>query len=648
MARFQINLFGPLEVRLDPERIQIEGKKAQALLAYLALSLGYRASREQVCGLLWGERGEEQARGSLRQVLTSLRHQLTDGICSLVLANRDAIWLNPEAVDVDVHRFEQLVRSSHTSEELDRAAMINRGRLLDGLELREPAFEAWVESQRRHFERLSGEVCSRSIELLEKEGQIGRAIEIAGRLVALDGCDEAGHRALMRLHAANGSVGLALRQYQICRDTLKNDLGVTPSLITEKLRVEIGSAAGIGAANKDRVQSAGQYRTTPSVAILPFADISGDPATRLLAEGFAEDLRTELSRFRQLRVRASRFDCQPEGRSDGQEFEGGHPDYLVSGSVRDLKTRVRITVQLIANHSGQQLWAEHFDRDHEQIFVVQDEIVQMVVGRLVGRIDAAGLEHARRKHPSSLAAYECVLRGSVLPIGDPEAEAEARRLFERAITLDPDYGRAYAKLAYILSQEWFRDLGSSDEKLDHALELAKRGVALDDYDSVCHDLLGWIYLNRKAFPLAEYHKQRALDLAPNDPERTACMGVTHTFLGAPDRALQCFEQALVLDPFFERAWYWRMKGIAHFISHEYELAILSLERSPNVPLWVEAYLAASHAMADRQDLAQASAANVLRRDPNFSAHALAIKEPFRRAEDRAHLIFGLRRAGLPA
>ena len=145
-------------------------------------------------------------------------------------------------------------------------------------------------------------------------------------------------------------------------------------------------------------------------------------------------------------------------------------DYLVEGSVRKIGPRIRITAQLIDAKSGHHVWAEKFDRDRNEIFDVQDQVVRTIVTTLTGRLSAATAEVAARKPPSSLAAYEYVLRADSLPFIDAEAQKEARRLHEAAIALDPTYARAYALLAVNYNVEWERDLDAPDSLLEKALE----------------------------------------------------------------------------------------------------------------------------------------------------------------------------------
>src|SRR5262249_44160825 len=160
----------------------------------------------------------------------------------------------------------------------------------------------------------------------------------------------------------------------------------------------------------------------PAIAVLPFTNMGGDPTQQYFSDGITEDIITELSRFRQLRVLARNTSFRYRGQDVdavrvGREL-GVH--HLVEGSVRRLGDRIRITAQLIDAGSGHHVWADRFDCDQEDLFAVQDQVVRKIVGTLVGRLEAAGAERARRKPPASLAAYECVLRADALPFGDPE------------------------------------------------------------------------------------------------------------------------------------------------------------------------------------------------------------------------------------
>ena len=386
-----------------------------------------------------------------------------------------------------------------------------------------------------------------------------------------------------------------------------------------------------------------------TIAVMPFANLSGDPAQLYFSDGITEDIITDLSRFHELAVRASSSsfgwrDRNVDGRQLRREL-GVH--YIVEGSVRRLGDRLRITVQLIDATSGDHLWSERFDRSQQDIFAVQDEIVRTIVASLVGRLQAAGSERAKRKLPANLTAYECVLRGRSLPVVEPEGEAEARRLYERAIELDPGYAQAHALLAYMLTLEWWWDMSLSQSLLDRALELAKKAVALDQHERLCHQILGYVYLHKKAFDLAEQHKLRALELNPSDPEQIACLGIVYTFLGRADEGIAWLEQAKRVDPYYDPAWWWNMLGVAHFVAHRYDEALAAFSRSLSTPVWVQVYQAACCALLGQRDRARAYTAEVLHRRPDFSLTCLAAKEFFKRSDDTQRLIEGMRAAGLP-
>jgi adenylate cyclase len=388
---------------------------------------------------------------------------------------------------------------------------------------------------------------------------------------------------------------------------------------------------------------------SPSIAVLPFTNMSGDAEQQYFGDGITEDIITELSRFRQLHVvaRNSSFryrgpdvDVARIGRELGVQ-------YLVEGSVRRLGERMRITAQLIDTASGHHVWADRFDRNQEELFAVQDQVVRTIVGTLMGRLRAAGVDRVKRKPPASLAAYECVLRGDALPFHTVDGRAEARRLFEKAIELDPGYARAYSFLANIVLYDWFLDMSESDAALNQALDLANKAVALDANDDTSRLTLGRIHAARRSFELAEHHCLKALEMNRNSPSLLASLGDLYVSLGQRAKALACFREARELDPFYDPTWYWASVGLAYFYDRRYEEAIAALSRSPDLSFWSQAYLAATYALSGRPDQARHHAAEVLRQVPDFSIVRYAAKEPLKHADDLEHLVDGMRKAGLP-
>jgi DNA-binding SARP family transcriptional activator len=237
MARLSLRLLGGFLLRADERPRPLPARKAQALLAYLAVRAGRAHARETLTGLLWADARERQARQSLRQTMVRLRRALGERPRALV-AQGDTVTLTPAAIDVDVTAFEQLVRRG-TAEALAAAVALYQGPLLDGVHVAAPDFEEWLESERARLAELALEALRRLVDRHIKSGRVEAAIQAAARLLALDPLQEEIHRTLMRLHARQGRRAAALRQYQSCVGVLQKELGVEPDASTRRLYLEI-------------------------------------------------------------------------------------------------------------------------------------------------------------------------------------------------------------------------------------------------------------------------------------------------------------------------------------------------------------------------------------------------------------------------
>ncbi|HUQ36834.1 MAG TPA: BTAD domain-containing putative transcriptional regulator [Aestuariivirga sp.] len=630
------------------QEIIISARKGRALLAVLAVSPSGAASREKLAALLWSDRGEEQARSSLRQTLTVLRKELGVVGANLLVADDQRVELARGTMEIDAVSIISLSKTNDAPA-LQRAVNLYHGEFLADGSIGDPMFEEWLAGERSRFRDLMISILDR---LLTLEPAVAR-VALAKRLLALDPLREASHLFLMNAYADSGERSMALQQYSACRDLLKSELNVQPGKEIEQLRQRLTTEEPTVSLPSQSVSSPPsqnrdpKLQVKPSIAVLTFTNLSSDPAQRYFSDGITADIVTELSRFHQLLVRAHRpanDGLNADALTTGREL-GAH--FVTEGSVRRLGKRIRITVQLLDVESGGTLWSERFDADEEDIFSTQDKIVRSIVAQLFGRLQLANLEKASRKPPNSMAAYDYVLRGHALPVGVPEAEAEARRLFQKAIDIDPGYARAYASLGSYHIFEWSRDLDTSAATLDRSLELTKKAVALDDGDDFCHAMLGRVHMFRRDHELADYHFQKALAINPNSPSLMAGLGILYGFRGEPERGLDYFREALAIAPHFDPTWYWRNRAVVHFIAHEYEEAIEGFRRSPIQPDWVEAYLAASHAHLGQMDKARKHAVAALHLTPQFTIQALLAVDPFRRREDAEHLADGLRKAGIP-
>ena len=271
----------------------------------------------------------------------------------------------------------------------------------------------------------------------------------------------------------------------------------------------------------------------PSIVVMPFLNLGGDPAQQYFSDGITEDIITELSRWRSLAVRSRSASFRD--RSAITDVKQLARDlavrFVVEGSVRRMGERIRISVQLIDAETGNPVWSEKFDRQLDEIFVVLDRVVQTIVSTLVGRVQVSVNERARRKPPTSLAAYECVLKGNSLPWDDPAGAAEATRLVEQAIELDPDYALAHTLLAALTYSRWEDGPRSSDAAMEKAYVLLTRAVELDDGESTGHALLANIFVQRRSFNLAVRYARRAVQINPNNQWNAADLGSILVYVG---------------------------------------------------------------------------------------------------------------------
>src|SRR5262245_38506973 len=238
MARLTLRLFGGFQARQGERGLTFPTRKAQALLAYLAVRPEQDYTRNKLAAMLWGSAGKEQARQSLRQSLSAIRRILSPFHPGIVVVEGDRVTLDRSAIDVDIAQFERLA-SLESPKELQQAAALYVGDLLDGFDVSEDPFEEWLRSERARLRESAVHVLTRLVPHQARSGSPESAIQFAGRLLALDPLREETHRTLMRLYARQGRLGDALRQYQACVNVLRRDLGVDPAEETRRVYREI-------------------------------------------------------------------------------------------------------------------------------------------------------------------------------------------------------------------------------------------------------------------------------------------------------------------------------------------------------------------------------------------------------------------------
>jgi len=665
MARLDVRLLGGFEAQFDNgQKIAPSMRKTEALLAYLALAPEKSRSRDHLADLLWSDRGEEQAKTSLRQSLTALRRLLHVSDDTILRTKGDAITLVPGVINVDVIEFERHA-AMVSSGSLSLADTIYKGPLLDGLKVRDPVFNEWLASERLRLENLAIDVLERLLASLLKERNYDAAIAAAQRLIARDPLRESAYRTLMRLYAVRDERGLAAREFERCRETLESELQIEPAPATRSLYEQI-LASGPGdkgqAATSKAKSAPPPLPSKPSLVVLPFVNLSGDPAQSYLSDGLTEDVIASMSRFQSLFVIGTESALALNERT-GTLTEIANDlgvEYVVEGSIRRSGDALRVTAQLIDPFTGHRLWTERYDRQFSDIFAIQDEIVANITGALSINIERARVEVTRYRSVDTLGAYDCCLRArQSMWKWTAEGFAQARALFEKATELDPDYAPAWVGLARVYNKDaYFRPGIDPGPSLAKARELADRAVSLDRTSGLAYAQLSWTHLCLGNPELAREFLDLAMRHDPNESEVLNTRVYVLGFLGDLDAALEAAEFGLRINP-FNRDYYLDAKGMAlFFMGRDGENAQLTNLIQDVIPDCI-AWYAATYAYVGDQEAAKKKAETFVREfgaiwqgDTEAGAAEFAhwvayVSNPFVFEEHRQRLIEGMRRAGLP-
>jgi TolB-like protein len=587
MTCLKLGLLGVFEMRGAADRpIAVSAKKSRGLLAILALSPS--VPREKLANLLWSERGDAQARSSLRQTLASLRRDLGPVHESLIMAGDERISIDQIRAEIDVVAFQRLT-VTEDAESLRQALTLYRGELLEDTMISDPAFDEWITEQRARLHDLA----VGTIERLWAMESGPRRIDLAKRLVAIEPLKESAHLNLMQSYAEAGEDGLALQHYAACRNLLKAELGITPGEEIEALRLRLARGRN-GGSTESRVQKVAAEAQPflpglpdkPSIAVLPFKNLSGDPEQDYFADGVVEEIIIALSRLHWLFVIARNSSFAYKGRAVDVKQVGRELGvrYVLEGSVRRAADRVRISGQLIDAASGTCLWADRFEGSTGDIFDLQDQVTASVVGEIAPKLQQAEIERIKHKPTESLDAYDHFLRGiASLHTWTSEGNQQALSHFYRAIELDPQYAAAYgmAARAYVQrnSGGWMiertREVAEAERLARRAVELGQEDAvalstagfalsdicgAVDDGDAYIERALalnpnlasawlfsGWVKASKGEAALALERLTYAKRLSPNDPQDFSCqaaMSFAHFVAGNYLEGLACAQAAL--------------------------------------------------------------------------------------------------------
>ncbi len=475
--------------------------------------------------------------------------------------------------------------------------------------------------------------------------------------VIVEGKDLYGHgvnlAARLESHGKAGDITISSNVYdQVTReiDAEFDDLGPVAMKNIAK-SVHAYRVRPLGAKNTDsnlgHPAPALSLPARPSIAVLPFSNISGDAEKDLFADGLTEDLITALSCKSGLFViaRHSTFAYKGKSIDVNQIARDLGVRYLLEGNARRSAERVRINVQLIDTLGGGYIWAERFDRNLEDIFAVQDEVVAKIVEALAGHLIA----QPTRSRPTSMEAYDLCVRARTLTslfAGSPEAVHEAIVLLEEAVAIDPDYAEAFGWLAFNLWSSWSNAIDPMGKNRLRSLEAAQTAVRLDPNDAANHWILGYVLAYEHAWPQSDAEFSAAFKLDPNMADAMVLFAELTAFAGRPHESLALIDKAFRLNP-HPAAWYYWELGLANYAAQQYEPAIAALRTEATYRTGSRRILAASLAQIGRLDEARQEATLFMTNNPNFSISAWASFQPARDAATLQHLADGYRKAGLP-
>ncbi|MDX1486647.1 MAG: adenylate/guanylate cyclase domain-containing protein [Acidiferrobacterales bacterium] len=386
----------------------------------------------------------------------------------------------------------------------------------------------------------------------------------------------------------------------------------------------------------------------PSIAVLPFKNATGNPDYEYFSEGIAEDIITNLAKFHNLFVisRNSSFTYRNKTRSAKQIGLELGVRYIADGSVRTAGKRVRISIQLVDTLKDQTVWTEHYDRNLDDLFEVQDDISAIICNVCAVKISAEESANRERMLPGNHEAYDLVLRGQQHIYRYTRSDLQqARKYYEAAAKIDPHYARAFSSIAQTLNLEWlFSWSENPEDTLDVALSLARQAVSLDEGDARGHARVGFVSLYQKNHDISIKAYQRALQLNPNDADVIADLADTYAHSGRSEEAVKLIKKAMHLNPFYPDEYLWNLGG-AYYNLKQYHDAINAVEQMNN-PTEGSRILAASYAQLGQLELAQRHARKTLLAHPDFSLEQWSKMLPDKYPDETAHFIEGLQKAGL--
>lgn len=641
-----LKLFGHFELTGPEGRIALSSAKLSAFLAYLALS-AKPVPREQLTTLLWGSHFDEQARQNFRQALVRLRKLVGP---DALISDDQTVQLSPAAAEIDARQFERLLHSGSEAD-LRQAVGLLGGDFLEGIDVKEPAWEDWLSNERR---RLGNLACGALVRLGRLELDDGRAAEALNRAEACIRGDifrEDAHRLAIQAFAAIGRRAEAVKHYQNFAERLMQELGTAPEPETVKVYDLVRKGAGI----REETLSTSPVRK-PSIAVLPFTNLSNEPEQDYFIDGMVDEIISALSRLHWLFVIARSSSFVYKGRNIDVKQVGREMGvrYVLEGSFRKAGNRLRIGGQLIDTETGAALWADRIEGELQDIFELQDMVTAKVIGAIAPKLEQAEIERSKRKPTGSLDAYDYYLRGqSEVLKWTRDGNEKALAYYTRATELDPEFSSAFGMAARCYSQSkaqgWQKDVSFETAEVRR---LARKAVELGPDDPIALSASGMAL----AFVAGDLEAgdvliDKSLELNPNLASAWMFSGWVKAWQGEAETAISRITRALLLSPHDPNVSNMRRAiAFSYFVAGRYVEAISASEVKTPIPqnaIFELATIAACAALLGRQAEAEHAMAQLRETDPTLRMAMLKQRFPMKRDEDFARWSEGLLKAGLP-
>ena len=552
-ARAHLSVLGGFSLTDRKGRnIALPARKARLLLAYLAVPPGVAHGRDHLAALFWGDRQDEQARGSLRTALSGIRRALGE---DALVVDGDTVRLDPAHLSTDYDRLRALAEGTGVVTRLQDAAP---GVFLAGLDHDDAAFADWLHGERRECTNLAMRVLDTSAAAAFGTGNYRAAIDLMRECLALEPLREQTHRRIMELYAISGERAMALAQFRSCKELLRHELDVEPAAETRALadRIALNDPAAAPALHEatsmaSAAPSAGpEVAGSASIAVLPFVNMSGDAEQTYFADGITEDIITDLARVTGLAVAS---------KTASQIYRGGQVPpaqisrelgvrYILDGSVRKAGDQVRISAHLTDGETNLQAWSERYDRRLENIFDLQTEISRAIVRALKGSLAPQAGDIPARQGTTNVEAYEYYMRAKLLTQEPSREHAwQVLGLYKQAAALDPEYALAYTgmvKAEIVLAHHY----DGTAETLRDALEHAETALRLQPDLAEAWAVRAYARMFDGRYDLARLDLERALELNPDLPEAHLVMGYYHLDTeGGVAQAYHSFKRAFEIS-----------------------------------------------------------------------------------------------------